>query len=121
MSHGHSVAGFAENEEVRRRLLTAGGIALAVGTAGTLLHRRRRDAALSDEAQVQLDTSLLLLLLLTAVTGLLLLLLRREPAMGLVLIVDLGVVLALFLTLPYGRFVHGLYRGIALLRYRRER
>jgi citrate/tricarballylate utilization protein len=100
---------------------TAGGIALAVGTAGTLLHRRRRDAALSDEAQVQLDTSLLLLLLLTAVTGLLLLVLRHEPAMGLVLVVHLGVVLALFLTLPYGRFVHGLYRGIALLRYRRER
>ena len=39
--------------------------------------------------------------------------------MGLLLVVHLGVVLALFLTLPYGKFVHGLYRGIALLRYRR--
>ncbi len=39
--------------------------------------------------------------------------------MGVLLVVHLGVVLALFLTLPYGKFVHGLYRGMALLRYRR--
>jgi citrate/tricarballylate utilization protein len=39
--------------------------------------------------------------------------------MGLLLVVHLGVVLALFLTLPYGKFVHGIYRGVALLRYRR--
>ncbi len=100
---------------------TAGGIALVVGTVGSLLHHRRRDAALRDEAQANLDTSLLLLLLATAATGLLLLALRHEPMMGLLLIAHLGVVLALFLTLPYGRFVHGIYRGIALLHYRRER
>ena len=88
---------------------------------GLLLQRRRRDAALSDEAQEALDRHSSLLLLLTAVTGLLLLALRHERAMGLLLIVHLGVVLALFLTLPYGKFVHGLYRGIALLHYRRER
>jgi len=98
---------------------TAGGLLLAGGTAGTLLHRRRRDAALTDEAHASLDTSLLVLLLLTALTGLALLALRHVPAMGLVLIVHLGAVLALFVTLPYGRFVHGIYRGLALLHYRR--
>jgi len=98
---------------------TAGGLLLAAGAAGSLLHRRRRDGALTDEAQARLDASLLVLLLLTAVTGLLLLVLRHERAMGLALLVHLGIVLALFLTLPYGRFVHGLYRGIALLHYRR--
>jgi citrate/tricarballylate utilization protein len=30
------------------------------------------------------------------------------------LIVHLGTVLALFVTLPYGKFVHGLYRAAAL-------
>ena len=40
--------------------------------------------------------------------------------MGVLLVVHLGVVLALFLTLPYGKFVHGLYRTAALLKYRRE-
>jgi citrate/tricarballylate utilization protein len=62
-----------------------------------------------------------LLLLLTAVTGLLLLVLRHGSAMGLLLIVHLGVVLALFLTLPYGKLVHGVYRGMALWQYRRAR
>ncbi|HET7609386.1 MAG TPA: tricarballylate utilization 4Fe-4S protein TcuB [Gammaproteobacteria bacterium] len=100
---------------------TAGGIGLLIGTAGALLHRRARDAALSDAAQDDLDRSFLVLLLLTAATGLLLLALRHERAMGLLLVVHLGVVLALFLTLPYGKLVHGIYRGIALLRYRRER
>jgi citrate/tricarballylate utilization protein len=100
---------------------TAGGVALVIGTAGSLLARRRRDAALTDAVQDDLDQSLLVLLLLTAVTGLLLLVLRHERIMGLLLTVHLGVVLALFLTLPYGKLVHGIYRGIALLRYRRNR
>src|SRR5688572_3498464 len=100
---------------------TAGGIALFIGTVGALLHRRTRDAALSDVSQDNLDRSFLALLSLTAATGLLLLVLRHERVMGLLLVVHLGVVLALFLTLPYGKLVHGLYRGIALLRYRRQR
>jgi citrate/tricarballylate utilization protein len=31
------------------------------------------------------------------------------------------VVFALFITLPYGKFVHGLYRYTALVRYAKER
>lgn len=41
--------------------------------------------------------------------------------MGIVLAVHLGVVLALFLTMPYGKFVHGIYRTAALLRHAGER
>ncbi len=99
---------------------TVGGLGLAFGTAGLLLQLRRRDVALSADVQEPLDQSFLVLLLLTAATGLLLLALRRERAMGFLLIVHLGVVLALFVTLPYGKFVHGLYRAIALLHYRRQ-
>jgi citrate/tricarballylate utilization protein len=98
---------------------TAGGLLLVVGTAGLLMQRPRRDAALSDRAQHGLDLAFVVLLLLTAATGLLLLALRHERAMGVLLVVHLGVVLALFLTLPYGKFVHGIYRGLALLHYRR--
>jgi citrate/tricarballylate utilization protein len=36
------------------------------------------------------------------------------------LIVHLGIVLALFVTLPYGKFVHGFYRTVALLKYAGE-
>jgi citrate/tricarballylate utilization protein len=91
---------------------------LVIGSAGALLQRRGRDSALTDAAQENLDRAFLVLLLLVAVTGLLLLALRHERVMGLMLIVHLGIVLALFVSLPYGKLVHGLYRGLALLRYR---
>jgi citrate/tricarballylate utilization protein len=36
--------------------------------------------------------------------------------MALLLAIHLGVVMALFLTLPYGKFAHGIYRSAALLK-----
>ena len=97
-----------------------GGIALVIGTAGLLWARRARDPALSHESQDKLDGAFSMLLLLTSGTGLALLVLRGHAAMGVLLIVHLGIVLALFATLPYGKFVHGLYRLAALVKYRRE-
>ena len=40
--------------------------------------------------------------------------------MPLLLAVHLGFVLGLFLTLPYGKFVHGIYRTAALMVYAKE-
>ena len=40
--------------------------------------------------------------------------------MGILLVVHLAVVLVLLLTLPYGKFVHALYRVLALIRYHAE-
>ena len=56
------------------------------------------------------------MLLLSSLTGLLLLALRETAAMSWLLIVHLGVVLALFASLPYGKFMHGKFRFAALLR-----
>jgi citrate/tricarballylate utilization protein len=97
-----------------------GGIGLLVGPVGLLAQRRRRDPALTDPVQHGLDVSFLVLLLLTSLTGLLVLVLRHQAVMGVLLIVHLAIVLALFVTLPYGKFVHGFYRTIALLKYARE-
>ncbi|MGI4939867.1 MAG: hypothetical protein ACRYHQ_04755, partial [Janthinobacterium lividum] len=42
-------------------------------------------------------------------------------AMGVVLAVHLGFILALFVTMPYSKFVHGVYRSGALIRHAIER
>jgi citrate/tricarballylate utilization protein len=99
---------------------TAGGVGLVIGPAGLLVLRRRRDPALSSERQQGLDESFLTLLLLSSVTGLMLLVLRNHSVMAALLIVHLGAVLALFVTLPYGKFVHGIYRTAALVKFGRE-
>jgi citrate/tricarballylate utilization protein len=99
---------------------TAGGIGLVVGPAGLWAQKTTRDPMLGDPSQQGLDRSFLVLLLLTSVTGLALLVLRYQDWMGVLLIVHLGAVLALFLTLPYGKFVHGLYRTAALVKFAGE-
>jgi citrate/tricarballylate utilization protein len=99
---------------------TAGGLGIIAGTAGLLWLRRIRDEVLTDPAQAPLDRGLLHLLLWTAATGLLLTLLHASPLMPALLALHLGFVLALFLLLPYGKFVHGVYRSLALLKHARE-
>ena len=96
---------------------TAGGLGLVVGPAGLFALRRRRDPALGGRAQDGLDESFIALLLLTSVTGLALLIFRGFAFMSTLLITHLATVLALFLTLPYGKFVHGFYRTVALLKF----
>lgn len=100
---------------------TAGGAGLVVGPAGLYWIGRTRDPETADPVQRPMDRGFIVLLLLTSLTGLVLLALRATAAMPLLLVVHLGVVLALFVTLPYGKFVHGLYRAAALVRDAHER
>ena len=62
-----------------------------------------------------------LMLVLTSITGFALLMFRDTAAIGMLLAVHLGVVLGLFLSMPYGKFVHGLYRFLALTKFASER
>ncbi len=98
-----------------------GGVGLLVGPAGLWWLNLRRDPAHGDMAQKPMDLGFIALLFLTSLTGLLLLFLRDTGAMGLLLAIHLGVVMALFLTFPYGKFAHGFYRGAALLKFAIEK
>jgi len=100
---------------------TLGGLGLLVGPAGLFLLKLRQDRATASLRQNQLDMGFIVLLFLTSLTGLLLLALRETSVMGLLLVIHLAIVMALFLTLPYGKFVHGIYRAGALAKYALER
>jgi citrate/tricarballylate utilization protein len=100
---------------------TLGGLGLLIGPLGLLAEKWKRDPALVDQARLGMDVAFTVMLLLSSVTGLALLLLRGTAAMGPLLALHLGLVFALFLTMPYGKFVHGIYRYVALVRYARER
>ncbi len=98
-----------------------GGVALVVGTAGLFRLNLQRHALHGDAAQKPMDRGFIALLFFTALTGLLLMLWRTSPALPLLLAVHLGVVMALFATLPYGKFAHGIYRSAALLKWAIEK
>ena len=100
---------------------TIGGMGLLIGPAGLLWLKAIRDPALSGAKQTGMDVGFIGLLLLVSVTGLMLLALRETAAMGVLLAAHLGAVMALFITLPYGKFVHAVYRFAALVRYHLER
>ena len=100
---------------------TVGGVGLLAGPAGLAWLKRRRDPELADPAQRGMEAGFLALLFLTSLTGLALLAFRETVAMGMLLVAHLGVVLALFATMPYGKFVHALYRLAALARFHLER
>nr|WP_281254253.1 tricarballylate utilization 4Fe-4S protein TcuB [Paraburkholderia ribeironis] len=93
-----------------------GGVGLLIGPAGLLWLNLRRNPESGDSAQRPMDRGFIALLLLTSATGLALLLCRDTAAMPALLATHLGVVIALFATLPYGKFAHGIYRSAALLK-----
>jgi citrate/tricarballylate utilization protein len=99
---------------------TLGGIGLVIGPIGLLRLRQARDPALVPATRSGMDEAFLWMLLLTGGTGLVLLVLRATPLMGILLAIHLGVVLALFLALPYGKFVHAAHRLAALIRHAHE-
>jgi citrate/tricarballylate utilization protein len=100
---------------------TVGGIALAIGTLGLWRLNLARDPQHGDSQQRPMDRGFIALLFFISVTGLALMLSKNTSAMPVLLAVHLGMVMALFLTLPYGKFSHGIFRTAALLRFAVEK
>ncbi len=98
-----------------------GGIGLIVGPTGLFVLQRRRDPALMDVPRARPQQRLHAHADADEPDRLLLLIFRDTSGMGMLLAVHLGVVLGLFISLPYGKFVHALYRFAALAKYAAER
>lgn len=93
---------------------TVGGLMLITGCTGLGFAnvRIRREIEVDDGG---LGHGLLVLLFFTGLTGLMLPLLRDSVWMALMLCTHLASVAALFLNFACGKFVHGLYRLVALV------
>jgi citrate/tricarballylate utilization protein len=96
---------------------TIGGVLLIVGTLGLIGMKHASDRAPAVERAYAMDYTFLAILGLTALTGLLTLVFRATAALGSLLVLHLALVAALFITAPYGKFVHAVYRSLALVRY----
>jgi len=96
---------------------TLGGILLLIGAAGLIWFKWKSDRAPAEGRAYAMDYAFLILLGLTALSGMLTLIFRTTPALGTFLVLHLAVIAALFITVPYGKFVHALYRSLALVRY----
>ena len=95
---------------------TLGGLGLVIGPVGLLYLNFQRDPAHGDETQKPMDRAFIVLLLLISISGLGLLIYRDTVSMSIWLVIHLGFVMGLFLTMPYGKFAHGIYRAAALLK-----
>ena len=98
-----------------------GGIALMTGTAGLFWLNLQRHPRQQDAAQKPMDRGFIALLFLAATSGLALMLAKGTNALPLLLCLHLGAVMALFATMPYGKFAHGIFRTAALLKWSIER
>ncbi len=97
-----------------------GGVAMIAGSVGLISLKLRSDPTPAGAGETSLNYAFLVLLGLAALSGMLTLALRGTRAMGSMLTIHLGLIAALYVTAPYGKFVHFLYRYLALVRHRVE-
>jgi citrate/tricarballylate utilization protein len=97
-----------------------GGVALILGTGGLIYYKLRSDREPAAAVAAGMDYVFLVTLGLTALTGMLTLILRVTSAMGSILVLHLACIAGLFISAPYGKFVHAVYRTLALIRFEIE-
>jgi citrate/tricarballylate utilization protein len=98
-----------------------GGAGMIFGAGGLTFLKRASDPKPAARETLGGDYALLGVLAAAAASGLLLLAFRETGAVSALLAIHLGVVLAFFVLMPWGKFVHGFYRAAALLRAAMER
>jgi citrate/tricarballylate utilization protein len=98
-----------------------GGISLCIGTLGLWRLNIRRNPQQMDAQQQPMDRGFIALLFFVSASGLALWIGRATPTLALLLCLHLGAVIALFVTLPYGKFAHGIFRSASLVRHAVEK
>jgi len=92
----------------------AGGLSLLAGSIGLLWHKYSTLSDLQHNDQGFGDT-LTWLLIITSATGLALPFLKSSPMLAMMLCIHLASVLCLFLNFAWGKFLHSIYRLLALI------
>ena len=98
-----------------------GGVCLLIGTTWLAGLHLKRHPDHGDRSQRPMDLGFIALLWLAAASGLVLVAAKSNPYLPVVLAAHLGVVMALFLTMPFGKFAHGIFRSVSLLRHHVEK
>jgi citrate/tricarballylate utilization protein len=93
-----------------------GGGAMVIGCLGMLRLKPKADPDRIAPGLKTMDIAFLFALVGVNVSGFAVLFLRETAALGITMTIHLGLVAALYITLPYGKFAHALYRSLALLR-----
>lgn len=99
----------------------AGGGALILGTSGLLALKWRLRSPAANRPMLSMDLVFLGNLDAVAVSGMLTLLLRGTALLGPILGLHIACLFALYVTAPYGKFVHSVYRFAAILEDRVSR
>ena len=98
-----------------------GGILMVIGTIGLTIIKFKADPEPNAKQLLGMDYSFIVLLFFVSISGLVLLGTRETSWMPFWLCLHLGFVLAFFVSMPYSKFVHGLYRLGALLKFAKNK
>ncbi|MBO6563996.1 MAG: tricarballylate utilization protein TcuB, partial [Pseudomonadales bacterium] len=77
---------------------------------------RRQTTPEIDTEDYGMGVSLIVLLFATSLSGLALPLLKDSSWLGVALCLHLGIVVAMFTCFAWGKFMHGMYRAVALIK-----
>jgi citrate/tricarballylate utilization protein len=99
---------------------SVGVVMLVVGTSGLIWCKMQSDTRPAESVTLRADYLFLVNLQLTALSGTLVLGFRGTSALGSLLILHLALVATLLVSAPYGKFVHFVYRFLAIVRNRME-
>jgi len=92
-----------------------GGVALIAGTSGLIYLKLHNVPAAATTTMRSMDYAFLATLDAAAITGMLTLILRDSSLLGVSLDLHIACLFALYVTAPYGKFVHFVYRFAAIL------